>query len=114
MLAKIEQFVLWLYAHPEWLVPIILLIMVSAITEMAKRVFFIRWHSVRKKRAIYATSFVAAVMASTAGWLMLPGVVEDWEWIVCGLSLGSVANFLHWLTIKLLPCWLPTAKAKGL
>lgn len=111
------QYALMLFTIDEWHLLIVLLVVVSALTETAKRVFFIRWTKVRKKRAIYAASFIVAVLACVVAKVLTTGTIRIWVWPVAAVSLGPAANFVHWLSLGLLawkfPALAASLKGKG-
>lgn len=92
--------VLGLLTPEQWKTWLFLIVITSAMTETAKRVFFLRMASVKRKRFVYATAFVVGAMAAYFGYAT---VGTEWTpvyyWAMFGVTAGPLANFLHWVTL---------------
>lgn len=102
-------YLLLVFTPVEWHALGILALVVTAVTETTKRVFFIKFPKVRKKRAVYATATLVAITVSGAGALTTTGDVRPWVWLVAATTLGPLTNFLHWASLGVI-AW----KAPGL
>lgn len=84
----------------QWKALGFLLLIVAAVAETYKRVFLAGMSPTKKRRHIYAVSFVTGVGAGGAGWVMAgTDNVPDYYWLTFGVLAGPAANFIHWVLL---------------
>ena len=103
----IKQYALLLFTSSEWHALVMILIIVSAITETAKRVFFIRMTKINKKRWIYGTAFIIGLISGIAGLWLGKNIIPAWFWLVAGVISGPLSNMLHWVTLGVIAWKFP-------
>lgn len=111
----LAKYALMIFHLDEWVALLVMLIMVSAVTESAKRMFFIRWTRASKKQALYTTALVAGLLLSILAPWVVHGHIRPWFWGVTAVTLGPGSNMLHWLTLALVAWKWPglAEKLKG-
>lgn len=103
----ITNYALLIFSKSEWHALLMLIFVTSAITETAKRVFFVRMNKGKKKQYIYATAFMVGIVAGISGAFIGKPTIPAWFWMVAGSIAGPVANMLHWLTLGLIAWKFP-------
>lgn len=101
------DYALLIFSRSEWHALLMLVFVTSAITETAKRVFFIRMGKNKKKQYIYGTAFIVGLVAGAIGAYIGDPKISDWFWVVAAPIAGPVANMLHWLTMGVIAWKFP-------
>lgn len=109
-MTEIKELALQALTLDQWKTWIFLIVITSAVTETAKRVFFLRMAKLRRRQWVYGTAFVVGVLAGAAGFVMVgTAAIPDYYWALFAATSGPIANFLHWLTLGLIAWKFPGA-----
>jgi len=111
-----EQDVTTLIMHAltieQWKALAFIIIITSAITETAKRVFFIYMPKTRKLRFIAGTSFVVGCAAAFCGFMMVGTQwTPDYYWAMFGVVAGPASNFMHYISLSVIAWKFPSLAA---
>ncbi|MBD3609088.1 MAG: hypothetical protein HUJ30_00905 [Gammaproteobacteria bacterium] len=109
----ITQYALMLLDASQWHALVVMLLVVSLATEQIKRVFYMRLPKRKKRRRVYATSSLLAMVASVVGYLVDTTGIELWFWLFTASTVGPVANALHKVTLAVI-AWKWPALADAL
>lgn len=81
----------------QWKAFAFLVLIVASVAETYKRVFLAGASPARKRRHVYAVSFITGLIAGVTGWGMAgTDTVADYYWLTFGILAGPAANFAHW------------------
>lgn len=100
----------------EWKTWILVIVVVSCMTETVKRVFLPQVTAVRRKQLIYAVAFITGLISAIVGYhITKEHLVSEIMWLMIGFTSGPIANFLHWITLGIVAWRFPglAAALKG-
>ena len=105
------KYALLLFDAGQWRAIVIMLIAVFSITEIVKRLFFMNLKASRKDFTMFVTAVLAGVASAVTGYFVSPVKIPLWFWLLCGLMLGPVSNWLHKGAFIVLALWKPDVAA---
>jgi len=73
---------------------------VSLMMEWAKRAFLMGYPKRERVQTLWVVSFPLGIMAASAGVFLTDGAISFIYWGVIGLTSGTAAMGLHYLTMK--------------